>query len=92
MIKKHVNGENKGSILLYALSTCGWCKKTKNLLNELQVEYDYIDVDELAGEEKEQVREEIRRHNPQCSFPTVLIGDTCIVGFKENEIREAITR
>ena len=42
---EHVNGENRGKILLYALSTCGWCKKTKGLLNKLGVEYSYIYVD-----------------------------------------------
>lgn len=27
---EHVDGENKGNIVLFALSTCGWCKKNKN--------------------------------------------------------------
>ena len=39
---EHVKGENKGKITLYALSTCGWCKKTKKLLDDLGVEYHYI--------------------------------------------------
>ena len=29
-----VDGENKGNVMLYALSTCSWCKKTKNLLSD----------------------------------------------------------
>ena len=46
MVKKeHVEGENKGKILLYALSTCGWCRKTRQLLDDLGVAYDYIYVD-----------------------------------------------
>lgn len=88
---KHVDGTNRGRILLYALSTCGWCKKTKKLLGDLGVEYDYIDVDLLDGEEQDKVMEEIRRWNPRCNFPTMVINeDMCIIGFNEAETREAL--
>lgn len=90
MQKRHVDGEKKGNILIYTLSTCGWCKKVKQLLNELSVEYDFIDVDELSGEDKEEVMKQVRTHNPQSSFPTILVNDTCIVGFKEDKIREVL--
>jgi glutaredoxin len=91
MAKKHVAGRKAGKVMLYALSTCVWCNKTKRLLNELGVEYDYTDVDLLAGAEKEAVMEAVMKHNPACSFPTLVINDKkCIVGFKENEIREAL--
>ena len=88
----HVEGSNrKHKVMLFALSTCGWCKRTKRLLNDLGVEYDYIDVDHLQGEERQQVREEVTRWNPMCSFPTIVIDDEkCIAGFREDEIREAV--
>jgi glutaredoxin len=86
-----VAGKDAGPIRLYTLSTCGWCKKTKALLNELGLEYEYVDVDQLAGAETELAREHITRWNPNCSFPTLVIGeDRCIVGFKEDEIRELL--
>lgn len=89
----HVEGQNKEhKVMLYALSTCGWCKRTKRLLNNLGVEYDYIDVDHLQGEERQRVREEVTRWNPMCSFPTIVIDNNkCIAGFKEDEIREAVS-
>jgi glutaredoxin len=87
----HVSGKKKGKVMLYALSTCGWCKKTKALLNELGVEYDYTDVDLLKGEEQNATVREIRKFNPNCNFPTMVIdGKKCIVGFKEDDIREAL--
>ena len=86
-----VAGKNKGQVLLYALSTCGWCRKTKGLLNELGVEYQYVDVDGLAGMERETAVEEIKRWNPQSSFPTLVINnDSCIVGFDEGKIRRIL--
>jgi len=87
---EHVKGENKGKIMLYALSTCGWCRKTKELLNELGVKYDYIFVDLLEDEDKDVAMDEVKKWNPRCSFPTIVINDKCIVGFKEDEIREAL--
>ena len=91
MALNHVAGKKKGKIMLYALSTCGWCKKTKALLNELGVEYDYTDVDLLKGAEQEAVVKEIVKYNPETNFPTMVINSQkCIVGFKEDEIREAL--
>jgi glutaredoxin-like protein NrdH len=87
----HVAGKKKGKVMLYDLSTCGWCKKTKALLNELGVEYDYTDVDLLKGEEQNAVVKEIMKYNPDSNFPTLVIdAKKCIVGFKEDEVRKAL--
>ena len=75
---------------LYALSTCSHCKSTKNLLSECNVEYDYIEVDDLEGEERKAILADIREMNPRCSFPTVKINETVIVGYKEKQIKEAL--
>jgi len=87
----HVAGYYRGNILLYALSTCVWCKKTKKLLNDLGVEYYYIDVDLLDREEKERVKQEITRWNPACSFPTLVINDEkCIINYDRDKIIEEL--
>ena len=88
---EHVDGDDKGQIVLYALSTCGWCKKVKALLNELGVAYDFEFVDKLMGEVREDTIKEVEKWNPRCSFPTLVINnETCIVGYKEDEIKEAL--
>jgi glutaredoxin-like protein NrdH len=85
----HVEGRNSGRIKLFALSTCVWCKKTKRLLGELGIGYDYVDVDLLNQADNATAREEIVRWNPRCSFPTIVVDDTrCIAGFDEAEIRK----
>lgn len=78
------------SVKIYTLSTCGHCKATKRLLSELNVDYDYTDVDTLVGEERKTAIEDVRRLNPKTSFPTIVIGDKIIVGHKEDEIKEAL--
>jgi glutaredoxin-like protein NrdH len=91
MNMKHVDGEKKGDLVLYALSTCVWCKKTKALLSDLHVSYHYINVDELAGQEREQAIAGLQRWNPNCSFPSLVVNsDTCVVGYDEKKIKEAL--
>ena len=85
-----VEGRDAGKVRLYALSTCVWCKRTKRLLGELGVAYEYVDVDLLAGEDRRQTEREVRRWNPQNNFPTIVVDDrTCIAGFNEEKMREA---
>jgi glutaredoxin len=86
----HVAGKGKGHILLYALSTCVWCKKTKQLLDQLGVEYKFVEVDLLQGEEKTQATDDVKKLNPRCSFPTLAINDQCIVGYDEQKIKEIL--
>jgi glutaredoxin-like protein NrdH len=86
----HVPGKNKGKVMLFALSTCGWCKKTKALLEELGVEYDYANVDQLQGAEQETAVNEMGKYNPATNFPTMVLGSgKVIIGFKEDDIRKA---
>ncbi len=77
-------------VKMFTLSTCIHCKATKRLLDECKVQYDFTDVDLLEGEEREAILEDVRKFNPECSFPTIIIGDRVIVGYKENEIKEAL--
>jgi glutaredoxin-like protein NrdH len=78
-------------VKLYALSTCGWCKKTRELLDANGVEYDLVYVDLLQGEEKEVVLAEVRKYNPRTSFPTVVVDESrSVTGFKEEQLRELL--
>ena len=80
----------KPKVKLYSLSTCSHCKATKKFLDDCTVRYEATDVDLLSGQEKAAVLEKVRKLNPHCSFPTIIIGDQVIVGFKETEIRKAL--
>ncbi|NPV50011.1 MAG: glutaredoxin family protein [Candidatus Methanofastidiosum sp.] len=89
---EHVNGEKKGDVKLYALSTCVWCGKTKDLLKELGVDFNFVFVDLLQGDTKQYAIDEVKKYNKNCSFPTLVINnDKVIVGFKEAEIKEALS-
>lgn len=87
-----IDGENAASVTLYALSTCIWCGKTKKLLNDLGVSYRFIDVDLLVGESRQTAMDEVKRHNPAMSFPTLVINDATIVGYRPDDIKKALNK
>jgi glutaredoxin-like protein NrdH len=80
----------KKEIVLYTISTCGFCRAMKNYLSEKGVEYDYTDVDLVEGEERERVLKAARKLNPYGTFPTAVINGKVIVGFDEEAIKEAL--
>jgi glutaredoxin-like protein NrdH len=75
----------------YGLSTCVWCKKTRQLLEELGAEFDFVYVDLVEGDDLKAVLAELARLGRGETFPTLVIdGADCIVGFKPDEIRRAL--
>lgn len=82
--------EMQRSVKLYTLSTCPHCKCTKQFLNDCGVGFDCTDVDKAPKEEVAAIFEEVKRLTSRCSFPTIVIGDKVIVGYREDQIREAL--
>ena len=77
--------------MLYALSTCVWCKKTRALLDSLEVEYSYEYLDLLPDKKQKEVLQVVKKWNPARNFPTLVINNQkCIIGFQEDKIREAL--
>ena len=88
-----VPGKNKTHhVKIFTLSTCGWCKKTKALLKSLDVEYEYVDVDTLTGNDYTEASEEIKNFNPHRTYPTIIIdhGKHVIRGFNDDEIKKRL--
>lgn len=87
-----VPGEyNKHRVLMYALSTCGWCKRAKRFLRDNSIEYAYIDVDLCSMEDRERIRRDILSRGGRLSYPTIIVDDTILItSFQEDRIREAL--
>jgi len=78
------------TVKIYTLSTCSHCKAAKKWMADHGIDYDYTDVDLLKGQERKDMINEIRGYNPNCTFPTILIGDEVIVGNEEAKFKEAL--
>ena len=89
-----VPGRNKSHrVLVYALSTCAWCKKAKTFIKNSGFEYEYVDIDLCSEEEQEEIRRDIQKRGGRSSFPTIIIDDKIIItGFHEDRIKEALER
>jgi glutaredoxin-like protein NrdH len=88
-----VPGKNKKhKVKLFTLSTCGWCKKTKELMQQLDCEYEFVDIDTVHGDEGKKIREELKKFNPSQNVPVIVIDDgkQVIIGFKEDRIKEVL--
>ncbi len=83
-------GPVRPKIKLYTLSTCSHCNRAKQFFRDCGIDMEFTDVDLLTGNERSSVLEEVRKLNPDCSFPTICIGSTVIIGFHEEELRKAL--
>ena len=80
-------------VVLFALSTCPACKKTKALLKQLGIDALVVDLDLVDRDSRDKLLQEVRRFNPRETFPTLVInrGEKVVVGYSEEEIRSALS-
>lgn len=92
MTTKRVEGKRRDhKVFVYALSACGWCKKTKQFLMDNGVEYEYMDVDTCTMDEKRAAVARLREKGAPLAFPVVIVDDNKIIsGFKQDAMREAL--
>ncbi|MEJ2136808.1 MAG: glutaredoxin family protein [Desulfofustis sp.] len=81
---------NFPNVTLYSLTTCIYCAAIKKMLADLNIPHRFKDADLLETTERQELLEELRTINPKCSFPTTRIGEKTVIGFKVQEIKEAI--
>jgi len=80
--------QNK-KVRLYALSTCPECKRVKQFLDKRNIKYELIEVDLLDSGEQWVTSKELKRYNPEVTYPTLVIEET-IKGLDEDAIRNAL--
>ena len=83
--------KNNHKVTLYALSTCVWCKLTKQFLKDNEVEFEYVDVDLLDDKDRSRAHETISSKGGMLSYPTTIIDDkTVVTGFRKDQLKEAL--
>ncbi len=79
------------SVLMYAISTCAWCRKAKNFLKDNDVEFEFVDVDLCSDEERAAIYRDIERRGGRSSFPTLIVDEEILItGYHEDRMREAL--
>ena len=77
-------------VFMYTLSTCPWCRKTKQFFKDKNVPFDYVDYDLANEEEQERIRKEMSKHGGSIAFPFVKIGEEVIVGYNLEKYTELL--
>jgi glutaredoxin-like protein NrdH len=87
-----VSGQKrKHKVVLYALSTCAWCKMTKQFLEDNDVEFVYVYVDLCEEEDKQKIRQQIQSKGGPLSYPTIIVDDNMLItGFRADKLNEAL--
>ena len=67
-------------VTVYALTTCPWCRKTKQWFTDSKIAFKSIDVDALAGAEQDEAAEKAFKLSGGRRFPGVVINGEVIVG------------
>ena len=76
---------NEHAITVYALSTCGFCKRAIAFLNAKGFAYRYVYMDLIPLETKAEAKRELKeRFKDDVAFPFAVVdGDKHLVGFIE---------
>ncbi len=72
-------------VVIYTTKTCPWCKKTKEFLNQHNIEYKEIDV----GEDKKAAEEMVKKSG-HMGTPVIDVDGKIIVGFNEEKLKEVL--
>ena len=77
-------------VTFYGLSTCGWCRKTKEFLDQNDIDYRFIYVDLAQGEDRTEAVDRVRKLNPRGSYPTIEVDNEVVIGFDEQRLTELL--
>lgn len=90
----HVEGADTGhSIRVYALTTCGFCKRALAHLAEKKIAYSYVYIDELAADIKQELKETLREtHQRNLVYPFLVVDEkVAITGFEKAKWDTAVS-
>ncbi|MCX6111919.1 MAG: glutaredoxin family protein [Proteobacteria bacterium] len=79
-------------LTVYALSTCGFCKKAIKFLKDNSIKFKYVYFDDLDSDLQNKIEETLKdKFDKRIAFPFLVIDDKrCLVGFNQEEWEEKL--
>ena len=77
-------------VIVYALSTCPWCRKTKQFLKDNKIAFEFVDYDLAKEKEQEKILSEMKRLGGGSSSPFVIIGKEVVEGYDPERLSELL--
>ena len=67
-------------VAMFSFSTCPFCRRAKDLLDEKGIDYEVLELDELEGNTGNEIRANLGRKTGRTSVPSIFIGGNYIGG------------
>ena len=83
-----IPGESTGHQLkLFALSTCGFCRKAIDFLKKKGISYSIVYMDQLPVSSKRQIKSEFSdKFDKKILYPALVVDDTeALIGFTKED-------
>ena len=77
-------------VSMYTLSTCPWCRKTKQFFKDKNIQFDFIDYDLAAEGEQDRISKDMMKYTGHIAFPFVRIGEEVVIGYDPEKFEELI--
>jgi len=77
-------------VSMYTLSTCPWCRKTKNFFKERNMPFEFVDYDLADEPTQERIAGEMMRYTDHIAFPFVRIGNDVVIGYNPEKYEQLI--
>ncbi|KAL7535711.1 hypothetical protein ACHAWF_005241 [Thalassiosira exigua] len=61
-------------VAMYSFTTCPYCRKAKDILDERSIPYESVELDLLPSNEGKEIRAELGRLTKRTSIPSIFIG------------------
>ena len=71
---------NENQVAVFSFTTCPFCRRAKDFLDEKGIAYSSLELDELGGNEGNQIRAVLGRRTRRTSVPSIFIGGKYIGG------------
>jgi glutaredoxin len=68
-------------VVIYALSTCPWCKKARKFFLEKNIIVEYLEYDKVDEETRKSIKEDCSHFMEELAFPVVKAGEDVVVGY-----------
>ncbi len=82
----------KYPVAMYSFTTCPFCRKAKDYLDENSIPYVTIELDLHPGNEGNEIRSELGRLTKRTSVPSIFVGGKCIGGCIDGPILLPLVR
>lgn len=67
-------------VAMFSFTTCPFCRRAKDYLDQREIAFSVIELDELEGNAGNEIRALLGRRTKRTSVPCIFIGGTCIGG------------